>query len=84
MTLAFFLALVEESHAYSVLEEMRTKPQSEVLDHIMSLAPPSRLEELGMTRSRLENWAALALNLKKISSDYDPRYSTLLCISNDK
>jgi hypothetical protein len=44
----------------------------EVLDHIFSLAPSSRLAELGMNRTKLNNWAKLAYQLKVITWDYDP------------
>ena len=44
----------------------------EVLDHIFSLAPSSRLAELGMNRTKFDNWAKLAYQLKVITWDYEP------------
>ena len=57
----------------SILPSMRQKSPSEVLDHLFILAPPGRIEELGLlTRERMDKWAHLALGLKKLVCDYDP------------
>lgn len=73
MTLSFFLGLLDETYAYGVLPEMREKPQSEVLDHIFDLASPAKVLEMGMSREKLDNWANLALQMKVIAWNYDPR-----------
>ncbi|KAG4436992.1 hypothetical protein IFR05_007530 [Cadophora sp. M221] len=72
MTVAFFLGLMGEGYAYENLPAMRKLSQEQVLDHIFQLAPPGRLDELCMTREKLDNWAELAWKLKVIARDYDP------------
>ncbi|PVH79773.1 putative non-ribosomal peptide synthase-like protein [Cadophora sp. DSE1049] len=72
MTVAFFLGLMGEGYAYENLPAMRKLTQEQVLDHIFELAPPGRLDELCMTREKLDNWAQLAWQLKVIAHDYDP------------
>lgn len=72
MTVAFFLGLMGESYAYENLPTMRSLAESQVLDYIFAIAPPARLAELCMTRSKLDNWAERALYMKIVSSDYDP------------
>ncbi|KAL3426979.1 nonribosomal peptide synthetase [Phlyctema vagabunda] len=73
-TLAFFLELIEEDYAYDFLAACRLNhtPHEEVTEHIFMLAPMSRLQGLGLTEQRFENWANLAFQLKIISRDYDP------------
>jgi thioesterase domain-containing protein len=73
MTISFFLSLITEEFAYAAIPAMRLLSHSQVLDIIFTLAPKARLEELGMTREKLDNWAKLALQLKKIVWDYDPK-----------
>ena len=73
MTAAFFLGLIGEGHAYDNLPAMRKLTKEQVLDHIFGLAPPGRLDELCMTREKLDNWAQLAWQLKVIAHDYDPK-----------
>ncbi|KAK0115934.1 hypothetical protein ONS95_012976 [Cadophora gregata] len=72
MTVAFFLGLIGEGYAYENLSAMRKLTQEQVLDHIFDLASPGRLDELCMTREKLNNWAQLAWQLKVIAHDYDP------------
>lgn len=72
MTVAVFLGLMGEGYAYENLPAMRKLTQTQVLDHIFELAPPSRLDELCMTREKLDNWAQLAWQLKVIAHDYNP------------
>lgn len=72
LTLSFFLGLMDEKKAYAVLPIMRQHQHDEVLDHIFEQAPKARLQELGMDREKLDNWAKLALQLKKCVSHWDP------------
>jgi thioesterase domain-containing protein len=72
LTISFFMGLISEDYAYKSLPEMRQKTHDEVLDHVLGLADPARLEEVGMTRARLDNWAKLAYQLKVVAWDYDP------------
>ncbi len=73
MTISFFMSLITEEFAYAALSAMRKLSHDQVLDIIFTLASKTRLEELGMTRQKLDNWARLALQLKKIVWDYDPK-----------
>ncbi|TVY93998.1 Didemethylasterriquinone D synthetase, partial [Lachnellula willkommii] len=70
--IAFFLGLMEEEYAHAYLPDAQKLSHDQVLDHIMALAPDSRLRELGMTRAKIDNWAHVALGLKTIVRDYDP------------
>ncbi|TVY19354.1 Didemethylasterriquinone D synthetase tdiA [Lachnellula arida] len=70
--IAFFLGLMEQEHAHAYLPDAQKLSHDQALDHIMALAPDSRLCELGMTSAKIDNWALLALGLKTIVRDYDP------------
>lgn len=74
LTIAFFIGLIDEAHAYKVLPEFRnaTTPSSEIIDYIFRQAPDARVKETDMTKEKLTNWANLAHLLKSISSNYDP------------
>jgi thioesterase domain-containing protein/acyl carrier protein len=73
LTISFFMGLITEDYAHASLPEMRKKKKSheDVPDHILGLADPSLLDEIGMTRERLDNWAKLAYQLKVIAHEYD-------------
>lgn len=72
LSISFFMGLIKEDYAYSVLPEMRKRTHEQVLDHILELAGSSLLYEVGLSRERLGNWAQLAYQLKVIGWDYDP------------
>jgi thioesterase domain-containing protein/acyl carrier protein len=72
LTISFFMGLIEEDYAYGALPQLRKKTHEHVLDHILGLASPGRLHEVGMSRERLDNWAKLAYQLKVIAWDYEP------------
>lgn len=72
LTLAFFLGFIKERLAYSIVPVMRRHQHSEVLDYIFAKASKERVEELGITREKLDNWAQLTLQLKKCVSEWDP------------
>ncbi|OWO99494.1 luciferin 4-monooxygenase [Marssonina coronariae] len=72
MTVAFFLGLMGEGEAYAGLGEMRRLSRDEVLDGIVKGAPAGRMEELGLTRKKIDTWAELAYRMKVIAWDYDP------------
>ena len=73
LRISFFMGLITEDYADTSLPEMRKKSHEDVLDHILGLADPSLLDEIGMTRERLDNWAKLAYQLKVIAHEYDPK-----------
>ncbi|CAL3966083.1 unnamed protein product [Diplocarpon coronariae] len=72
MTVAFFLGLMGEGEAYAGLGEMRRLSRDKVLDGIVKGAPAGRMEELGLTRKKIDTWAELAYRMKVIAWDYDP------------
>jgi thioesterase domain-containing protein len=72
MTISFFVGLIPEEYAYAVIPTMRLLSHKQVLNIIFALAPPSRIAEVDMTREKLDNWAKLAFELKKIVWDYEP------------
>jgi len=51
---------------------LRTRPREEVLQHILSVAPKDRLEELGLDKEKLENWSDVAYSLHSSAVDYEP------------
>jgi thioesterase domain-containing protein/acyl carrier protein len=72
LSVAFFLDLIKEDYACSILPAMRLLSKDEVLDHIFGFASTARIKELGLTREKLDRWAQVALNFKTITKDYDP------------
>lgn len=62
-----------EEYAYAQLPQFRTLTREALLGQIMANAPPAKLQELGLDQDRLERWADLALAMKKITWDYDPK-----------
>jgi thioesterase domain-containing protein len=72
LTISFFLGLIPEDSAMSAVPAYRLLSHIEVLDAIFFHAQKSRIEELGLTKAKLDNWASLALALKQCVSDYEP------------
>lgn len=72
LTISFFLGLIPEDFAMKSVPAYRLLSRVEVLDTIFFHAQKSRIEELGMTKEKLDNWASLALALKQCVSDYEP------------
>jgi thioesterase domain-containing protein/acyl carrier protein len=72
VTISFFMGLINEDYAYASLPMLRQKSHEEVIDHIRGLADPVLLEQIGMSRERLQNWANLAYQFKVIARQYDP------------
>ncbi|KAI9840147.1 MAG: putative NRPS-like protein biosynthetic cluster [Thelocarpon superellum] len=79
LNLSYFLDLISEEYAHEVSAEMHRRTPEEVLDHLMRLAPPARLEELSLTKQKLSTWASLAENLQAAARNYDPSGS-VACI----
>ncbi|KAG4429188.1 hypothetical protein IFR05_015331 [Cadophora sp. M221] len=73
LLLASFVGLIKEDYAISYLLEARQNSHEKVLDHIMSTAPQSRLQQLGMNKESINNWACIALFMKRSLWDYDPK-----------
>ena len=72
MTIAFFLGLIGEEFTYKVLEGYHLLTHEQVLASIFAIAPKDRIAELGITLAKLDNWAKLALNSKRLVYDWEP------------
>lgn len=72
LSVAFFFDLMKEDYAYSILPTMRKRTNAEVLDQILGLAPAARIQELSLTKEKLDRYARVALNFKTTTMDYDP------------
>ena len=73
LLLASFVDLIKKDHAISYLPEARQNSHEKVLDHIISIAPRSRLQKLGMNKQSVNDWACIALFMKRSLWDYDPK-----------
>ncbi|TAQ89258.1 hypothetical protein B7494_g2414 [Chlorociboria aeruginascens] len=60
----FFLPPSPRGTIHSIICDMRLFPPPAVLSRTFSLAPASRISELGMTPTRRDNWANLAFGIK--------------------
>lgn len=57
LSLAFFLGLMDEKKAMDLVPNLRMMNDHEaVLDYILAQAPKDRLEDLGLSRGRLDRW----------------------------
>ena len=72
LNLSYFLDLFDEDYAHAISPAMHLLTQDKVLDHIIAHAAPSRMEDMGLDRHKLTNWANLAYNMQSIASHYDP------------
>lgn len=74
LNLGCFLGFYAEEHQHHVSLSMHHHQQSraDVLTHIMQQAAPSRVQELSLTRGKLERWISLAHAMQAAARDYDP------------
>ena len=73
LNLSYFLDLISEAYAHEISPEMHAlSSHDEVLDFIISKAPPARMTEMALDKQKLENWADLAYRMQAIAQDYDP------------
>ncbi|KAI9827478.1 MAG: putative NRPS-like protein biosynthetic cluster [Thelocarpon impressellum] len=79
LNLAYFLDLMSEEYAHAISPVVHNWSDDAVLEHIMKLAPTSRLEELSLTKKKLGTWASLAEALQAAARNYDPSGS-VACI----
>jgi acyl-CoA synthetase (AMP-forming)/AMP-acid ligase II/thioesterase domain-containing protein/acyl carrier protein len=70
--LSYFLGLMTEGHATSVAPMLRNFTSAQTIEYIMQLAPPGRLDELGLNKGRLEQWAKAAHHLQALAKEYKP------------
>lgn len=73
LTLAKFLDVIDDKHAAEIYPNMCKLSNDEVLDHILSCTTPARLKAVAITKQKLSNWVALALNNHAIADDYEPK-----------
>ena len=73
LTLAKFLDIIDDKYAAEIYPIMCKLSNDTVLDHILSCTTPARLKALAVTKQKLSNWAALALNNHAIAKDYEPK-----------
>jgi thioesterase domain-containing protein len=67
-----FLGLIPESSVRPSLPSYRLLSRPQTITKLLSSAPAGRVEEVNMTAEKLENWANLALQLKRNSAEWDP------------
>ncbi|KAI9694948.1 MAG: putative NRPS-like protein biosynthetic cluster [Bathelium mastoideum] len=72
LNLSYFLDFFSEDDAMAMVPMLSKKSRQEVVDHIMSLAPKDRLNELGLDEQKLVTWADLAFSLQGAAVDYEP------------
>ncbi|KAK2755892.1 putative NRPS-like protein biosynthetic cluster [Arachnomyces sp. PD_36] len=79
INLSYFLELITEEYAHEISPAMHRLSHSEVLDHIFSCAPPGRLQELSLTKEKMNNWISLAHKMQEAALEYEPSGS-VVCI----
>jgi acyl-CoA synthetase (AMP-forming)/AMP-acid ligase II/thioesterase domain-containing protein len=72
LNLAYFLDLMTEEYAHEISPEMHKLEHEQVLDFIISKAPPTRMVEMALDKKKLATWADLAYRMQAIAQDYDP------------
>ena len=72
LNLSYFLDLTTEEYAHEISAEMHKLSNDEVLERVMQIAPPARLEELSLTKKKLATWASLAHAMQYAAREYDP------------
>ncbi|KAL9133429.1 MAG: hypothetical protein Q9175_005392 [Cornicularia normoerica] len=72
LNLAYFLDLIKDTYAQAVSPAMHMLARDQILTHVVQIAPQHRLEELAMSREKLEKWADLAHSMQNMARDYEP------------
>ncbi|TIA74254.1 hypothetical protein E3P77_01030 [Wallemia ichthyophaga] len=72
LNLSYFLGLMTEDYAHEISPEMHKYTPEQVVEHIVAIAPPARLQELELTASKLLNWGSIAENLQALARGYEP------------
>lgn len=72
LNIGCFLDLYSEDYQHCISHDMHEKQDHEVLSYIMEKAPPNRLAELSLTRTKLERWISLAHAMQNAATNYDP------------
>ena len=72
LNLAYFLDLIKDTYAQAVSPAMHMLTRDHVLTHVLQIARHERLEELALSREKLERWADLAHSMQNMARDYEP------------
>jgi len=72
LNLSYFLGLSSEEWVKENSSAMHQLTYDAALDHVLSLAPPERLEELSLDKGKLQNWSSLASAMQYAAREYDP------------
>jgi len=72
LNLSYFLDLTTEEHAHKISAEMHKLSNDQVLEHLLQIAPPARLEELSLDKNKLATWTSLAHAMQYAAREYDP------------
>ena len=77
--LSYFIGLMEEADAESMSEIIQMYTHDQVLDHIIRQAPPGRMQELGLDKETLGDWAEASLALQSLGKYFEPS-GTVTCM----
>lgn len=72
LNLGTFLSFYTEEDQRRMSAPMHQKNPADVLTDVMQQAPRSRLEELSLTRAKLERWISLAHAMQSAATTYEP------------
>ena len=73
LNLSYFLDLINDRHALALSPELhRLATRDQVLAHVVQVAAPNRIMELGLDEKKLARWADLALSLQSMAREYEP------------
>ena len=73
LNLAYFLDLMTEEEARGLSPLLHDVDRSHALEHVISVASPSRMAELSLTADTLAKWAGVAFSLQSMATDYEPQ-----------
>lgn len=77
LNLGCFLGFYDESYVQNASPIMHTRREEEVMNLVLGQAPPSRLDELALTKSKFARWASLAHAMQHAAREYEPKGSIL-------
>lgn len=72
LDLGCFLDLYSEDQVRELSPAMHLKTKEDVIQELMAMAPPNKLEELSLSREKLERWISLAYAIQHAAQDYEP------------
>ncbi|WP_445506265.1 non-ribosomal peptide synthetase [Niallia sp. 03190] len=75
LMLSFFLGFIDKSQLDTIGNYLRESEDINPVDYLFSLAPTSRIRELGQDLTTFKHWNDLAYGLSQIGGSYKPRGS---------